>query len=117
MRKIASLALVSCVLAVLVASTASSLAQAAPEAARVSAASEPTVFSVLTMARDLIEGMKLESSRDLNEMRNEAIRIPLRHRLALTMRRTGYESAFGDYVDNAIIAWEAWDPTRSSHDR
>src|SRR6266508_2950967 len=64
---------------------------------------EPSVLSVLTLAKDVVESG-----------RNEAIRLPLRNDLAESMRKTGQESAFGDYVVDALNAWEAWDLPRAS---
>ena len=75
---------------------------------------EPSVLSVLSMAKELIESATTEYSRQRDEIRNEAIRLPLRYVLAQSMRRTGHESAFGDYVIEALDAWEVWDPQRAS---
>jgi tetratricopeptide (TPR) repeat protein len=68
------------------------------------------------MARDMVEGLMVEGSRELEEARNEVIRLPLRYRIALSMRKTGQESAFNDYVLEALGAWEFWDPQRNSSD-
>jgi hypothetical protein len=87
------------------------------ETGRLDAAQEPTAFSVLTMAKELAETGKLIASDDVKEVTNEVVRLPLRYRVALTIRRTGYQSAFGDYVDAAIRAWDVWDPQRSSPER
>jgi hypothetical protein len=63
---------------------------------------QPTVLSVLARAKDLAEsGGK------------EAIRLPLRYRVALAMRKTGLEPAFDDYVATSLGAWETWDPRRN----
>jgi len=67
---------------------------------------EPTVFSVLVMAKEAAESG-----------RNEAVRLPLRYRVAVSARITGQEAAFGEYVINAITGWEFWDPFRSSPER
>ena len=77
-----------------------------PDAVEPRTSDEPTVISVLTMAMDVAESG-----------RHEAIRLPLRHHVALSMRKIGRESAFGDYVTYALNAWDAWDPWRESPKR
>jgi hypothetical protein len=74
----------------------------------------PTALSVFKLARRLVEAGELESSRAPDEVKNEALRLPLRNRLALSIRRAGLESAFGDYVATAVSAWEFWDPQGKS---
>lgn len=60
---------------------------------------EPTVLSVLSLGKEMAERAS-----------HEAFRLPLRSRVATTMRRTGQEPVFGDYVAISISAWEAWSP-------
>lgn len=75
--------------------------------------SKPTAYSVLSLATEIVENAKTASSRAREETRNEAIRLPLRYRIALSIRKTGLETAFGDYVATALGAWEVWDPQRA----
>jgi hypothetical protein len=70
----------------------------------------PTALSVFKLARRLVEAGELESSRAPGEIKNEALRLPLRNQLALSIRHAGLETAFGDYVATAVSAWEFWDP-------
>jgi hypothetical protein len=81
------------------------------------AGNQPTALSVVALAQGLIENTTTETSRAREEVRNEAIRLPLRHRLALSMNKIGHESIFGDYVATALAAWEFWDPQRESPQR
>jgi hypothetical protein len=67
---------------------------------------QPTVLSVLTLAKDMAE-----------TGRNEAVRLPLRYRVARAMQKAGQEDAFGDYVATALGAWDTWDPRRDAPDR
>jgi hypothetical protein len=64
---------------------------------------EPTIVSVLTLAKEAAESP-----------RQEVERLPLRHRVAMSMRRTKMEHVFGDYADDAIGAWKAWNPENAS---
>ena len=115
MRLTARIAIAACALLLATSTTSPSVGEEAqPETPSVDAPREPTILSVLSLAKDIIETAKFESSHDLDEVKSEVIRIPLRHLLALTMRKTGYEPAFDDYVGKATAAWEVWDPSGSS---
>src|SRR6201988_2285813 len=65
-------------------------------------ATDASVVSVLTMAKD--EAEKAE---------NEAYRIELRVKVAGFMRRTGHELTFGAYAADAFAALERHTATRS----
>jgi len=115
MKLSAQFAIVLCAFLLVTSTPAPTLSEVAqPKAERLDAAPEPTAFYVLTLAKEIADTGKVGASQDVNEVRNEAVRLPLRHRVALTIRKTGHESAFGDYVDIAISAWDVWDPQRSS---
>ena len=114
MRLTARIAIAACAFLLAASTTSPSVGEEAqPETPPVDAPRE-SILSVLTLTKDIIETAKFESSHDLDEVKSEVIRIPLRHLLALTMRKTGYEPAFDDYVGKAMTAWEAWDPSASS---
>jgi len=74
----------------------------------------PTAVSVFTLARQLVETAEVDSSRTPDEIKNEALRLPLRNQLASSIRKAGLESAFGDYVATAVSAWDFWDPQRDT---
>ena len=74
----------------------------------------PTAVSVFRLAKRLVETAEVENSRALDDIKNEALRLPLRNQLALSIRRAHLEPAFGDYVADAIDAWTFWDPHRDT---
>lgn len=88
-----------------VAGGAAARAQIKP-VARSPASDEPSVVSVLRMAVDIAEGAH-----------HEAMRLPLRYRVAVTIKKTRQELSFGSFVGDSISFWDQWDPTRSWIDR
>src|SRR5215813_8775910 len=74
----------------------------------------PTALSVLRLAKRLVETAQVGSSRALDDIKNEALRLPLRALLARSIRTAHVESSFGNYAADAIDAWEFWDPARGS---
>ncbi len=74
--------------------------------ARSPVGNEPSVVSVLRMAVDLAEGAH-----------HEAMRLPLRYRVAVTIKKTRQELSFGSFVADSISFWDQWDPTKSWIDR
>ena len=77
----------------------------------------PSAYAVLALAKDLVESLHTEYSRAPGETRNEALRLPLRNAVALSIRKAGLESEFGDYAAKAVGAWEFWDPARDRPER
>jgi len=113
MRRAVVTAALSCLLLAL--DGRGALAQASrPVGERSQIGHGPTAVSVLRLAKRVVETAQLDGSRALDDIKNEALRLPLRAQLARSIRNARSESAFGDYVANAIDAWEFWDPRRGS---